>query len=315
MEKSVSLIDPMVSSNFDVMKVLAIFMVAAEHYFKEYELLWVPSTVGLLIFSYSSGYFTAFKYHDNFSRKDFWKNKIRRLGINLLVVNAFLTVLFLFQGRSGIFSWLSLVNLIGMNGVLNWFGIPNLSPFGAGMWFFTLLLIFYVVYPFLSGMKKSSLTVLIVLSVCSAYFLNRNMQMGHSLWLTACGFLIGVWFQKLKIQIPLFIAVIFCVIIFISMVSANFVFRFNNLNFFFILFFSLSLIHACIQVNFPEWLRTPFLFCTGSILEIYLIHSYLFYTFTDIRFLDFILSMAVIIILAKIFSFVSSKLLWTLFKK
>lgn len=122
--------------------------------FLQIENFWVPVTIGLLVFSFSSGYFTSLKYNGNFSKKEFWLKKARRLGVNLAVINVFLLILFLIQGRSGIWTWHTIVSLLGLNGFLNWFYIRNLSPFGAGMWFFTLLLVFYLAYPVLEQLNR-----------------------------------------------------------------------------------------------------------------------------------------------------------------
>ncbi len=59
-----------------------------------------------------------------------------------------------------------------MTGFLNWLDIENNSPFGAGMWFLTLLLIFYAFFPFLRLLflnKKRDLVVTVFLLCFSFY--------------------------------------------------------------------------------------------------------------------------------------------------
>lgn len=142
-----------ISYNFSVAKVLSILTVAAAHYFGG--LLWIPTTVALFIFSFSSGYFSSSKYAGDFSVKEFWKAKLVRLGSNLALINLFLLALFLFQGRSNVFTWDSLWGVSGLSAALAWFGLPYHSPFGAGQWFLTVLYIYYLAYPVLERINRS----------------------------------------------------------------------------------------------------------------------------------------------------------------
>ena len=136
-----------ISYNFSIAKVLAILMVVTGHYFtKTIPILWIPTTVALFIFAFSSGIFTSLKYRNNFNIKLFWKKKFVRLIPNLIVINIFLFVVFVYQHKAGIFTWHTLPALFGMSGVLNWLKIDNLSPFGYGLWFFTLLFINFYTY-------------------------------------------------------------------------------------------------------------------------------------------------------------------------
>nr|NJM03668.1 hypothetical protein [Desulfobacula sp.] len=123
--------------------------------------------------------------------------KNRTPWMSLLVVNFALLILFLIQDRPGIWTWYSLINIIGLNGLLNWFKIQNLSPFGAGMWFFTLLLIFYLSYPFLEKMNSKLTSIFCGFFILLAYSFSLNIDFGHALWLTACGFIVGTWAGKI----------------------------------------------------------------------------------------------------------------------
>lgn len=292
----------------NALKVISIFMVVTGHFFKEYGFLWIPVTVGLLIFSFSSGYFTSFKYKGNFSRKIFWTRKLERLGINLLVINAFLLCLFLIQGRPGIWTWHSLVNVIGLNGFLNWFRISDVSPFGGGMWYFTLLLIFYFFYPFIEKINGKKLTIFLILFLFFAFLLNRTINFGHALWLTASGFVVGVWAEKNEIKLPAGISRIFAFILFLAVMTANLVFDYNGMNFFFLLFFSLAGIYSCQDFKVPHLINKWLIFFSGSLLEIYLIHGYMFVAPTKNRIIDFVASFIIIIVLAKMLSIISSKI-------
>lgn len=301
-------IDEDTSRIFNLLKVLSIFMVMVGHFFKEYDLLWLPVTVGMLIFSFSSGYFTSIKYKGNFSRKKFWRKKFERLGMSLLVVNVALFILFLIQGRPNIWTWHSLVNILGLNGFLNWLRIPNQSPFGAGMWFFTLLLIFYLSYPLMEKIEKNAMTIFMIFFIGVSFYLNLKVNYGHALWLTACGFVTGVWAEKNQFRIPPSVGRILSGIILVTMLLVNFKLNIKIFNFFFILAFSICAIYSCMDFKISEWLNKRILFCSACMLEIYLIHGYFFMTPTQNRAVDFILSLIVILMLSKILSIVSIKL-------
>ncbi|WP_297480428.1 hypothetical protein [Ferrovum sp.] len=126
-----------ISYNFSVAKVLSILMVATGHYFGG--ILWVPTTVALFVFAFSSGYFSALKYTGNFSVKKFWIAKVVRLGFSLIFINFFLLLLFIFQRKNNIFSWDSVLGMAGLGSIFTWLGLPYKSPFGSGLWFLTTL--------------------------------------------------------------------------------------------------------------------------------------------------------------------------------
>lgn len=301
-------IDDNPSRVFTILKVLSILMVLIGHFFKEYDFLWVPVTVGLLVFSFSSGYFTSIKYSGDFNKRMFWLKKFERLGVNLIVINVFLLFIFLFEGRQGIWSWYSLVNVVGLNGFLNWFKIIDPSPFGAGMWFFTLLILFYSIYPFLNKFSQTGYSIFSLFFILIAFYLNQHINFGHALWLTACGFITGVWAGKNEIKLPLTISLLGAFFSFIAMMGCNLVFDFKALNFLFTLFFSLAGIYSCLAFNFPNLMYRATLFFSGALFEIYLIHSYLFIEPTRMRSANFIISMIVIILLAKGLSLISFKI-------
>jgi len=297
-------IDPNVSRNFQVAKVLSILTVVLGHSHLLQVNIWVPITIGLLIFSFSSGYFTSLKYNGDFSKKEFWLKKARRLGVNLAVINVFLLILFLIQGRSGIWTWHTIVSLLGLNGFLNWFYIRNLSPFGAGMWFFTLLLI----YPVLERLnrKKSISYLFVVLFVIAAFYLHKHIVYGHALWLTACGFVVGVFCAKNDISISRNLSGLILGGVLVAMLSFNYLFGLKDYNFFFILFFAVFGIFFFINLKTPVLLVVPLSYLSGCLLEIYLIHSYLFVNPTGYHLPNLVISLMLILSSAKILQTISS---------
>ncbi|WP_459942448.1 acyltransferase family protein, partial [Deferrisoma palaeochoriense] len=182
---------------FDVLKVLAIGEVAVAHFLEPlFPAVWAPTAVSLLIFAYSSAYFTRRSYGLRFDRRAYWGRKARRLGIRLLAVDALLLVLFLVQGRSGVWTWQSLVCAAGLQGWLNWLHLPNPSPFGRGMWFLTLLFVFYALYPWIArvlGVGRRPAFWLTLGWCAAAWALEKVVPYGHALWLTTCGFIIGTY--------------------------------------------------------------------------------------------------------------------------
>lgn len=123
-----------ISENFSATKVMSILAVACGHYFPATP-LWVMSEVALVIFAFSSGYFTALRYAERPEFGRFWRAKLLRLGAPLLVINVFLTILFLAIQRPGVFNLYTPLSLIGLSGVYDWLGIHNQSAFGNGLWF------------------------------------------------------------------------------------------------------------------------------------------------------------------------------------
>lgn len=159
---------------------------------------WIPVDTGLCFFAITSGFFIARRYPPGADMRLYWKNKVRRLFVVYLVVNVFLVALFLAQGRADIFSWHSLVSWLGMSGFLNWFHVQNQSPFGLGVWFLTLLVIFYMLFPLLNGMlmKPAVLDVLLLGGFVATLILPETNPYGVALWSTAYGYVVGIYMAR-----------------------------------------------------------------------------------------------------------------------
>ncbi len=221
--------------------------------------------------------------------------------MKLGVINLFLLILFMFEGRDGIFGIHTLINVLGFNGFLNWLRVPNESPFGAGMWFFTLLLVFYAIYPALERINRKNVTSVIFtsLTVIILFILNLKITYGHALWITAAGFPIGLFFSKYEVfvnyrySIPLFFIALFIAGL------LNYYFHSNTFNFYLLLLMAYFLISTffSIKIQFVHFFTIPLSSC---ILEMYLLHPYLFFKITGQKVIDFLFSIFCIIIVSKI---------------
>ncbi|WP_126445768.1 acyltransferase family protein [Sulfuricystis multivorans] len=290
------------SFNFAVAKVLSILLVVGGHFF-EGSLLWVPVTIGLFVFAFSSAYFTTKKYGYHFSYKSFWLNKLRRLVIPFWIAQGFLLLFFLVNDRDGIWTWQTVVHLLGMSGWINWLGFSNDSPFGAGLWFLTLLLTFYLLYPFLYRWlnQPRQATVLITSFLFLTLFLSYAVNVGHALWITAFAFWFGVYSARYPLEGSarlwlLITSVNVFVILILNAVG------FKHANIVFIFLISISIV---IWLERGQVSRTYFSWATifySSILEIYLIHTYLFINFGTFAVLRFLASLILIFVVANVLS-------------
>ena len=266
------------STNYQTAKVASIFMVVFGHFYDGLELLWVPVTVGLLVFSFSSGFFTAEKYKQGFSKKVFWIKKIQRIGITLFFADLFLLILFIVGQKPNLMTWQSLISALGLTGFLNWFHIPNTTPYGAGLWFLTLLYIFYLSYPLLLKIMDVRQRTLIFCIVYTAimWLLNYVVPYGHMLWLTSCGFVLGVAVSKWKIRPGSVVSAVLLVGSLALMIIFNFLLNVRIFNVILILFLSLSVLFLLNEIELPNVIVRAASFFSGTIFLIYILHPYLF---------------------------------------
>ena len=288
-------IDQVVSLNFSLAKVVAIFTVVAGHWFAG-TILWIPVTFGLFIFSFSSAYFTAKLYGANFDQQDFWRKKLSRLGLRFWVIMSFLTVFLFFQGKT-VIDWHTIIHYIGLSGVLNWFSIQNDSALGAGLWFFTLLLIFYIIYPYIAKLCESKFFALLfaIAAIIATLYLESEIKVGHELWLTALGFVLGVGYglhqPKFKPWIAFSLAALSC----ICLLGLNIFSTYKQFNNFLIAFASISISLWLSRVQIPQWcIAKRFAKLEKYLLEIFLIHTYLFFRVSGNFVLDFFVSFLLI---------------------
>jgi len=302
-------IDPNLSKNFTAAKLFSILIVVFGHLPKSFD-IWVIVTIGLLIFSYSSGFFTYLKYHGDFDKKKFVVSKIRRLGLNLMVINVFLLILFLIKREPGIWTWHSLINALGLNGFLTWLRIPNQSPFGAAMWFFTLLLIFYATYPLLEYLNRNKIVsyIFAILYIPAAFYLHIIFHYDHMVWLTSCGFIAGIFCARNSVKVSLYLNIILFITVLGMMFVFNYFLKIKSFNFFFIFFSAISVIFFFYHLVLPQIVMKGVSHFSDSVLEIYLIHPYLFIKPTPYQSVNFILSLALMLITARLLQKFSSSL-------
>lgn len=269
-------IDPRVSFNFEIAKVLAILTVVTGHFF-DGSVLWVPVTVGLFVFAYSSAYFTSVKYSADCSWSVFWKNKVKRLAIPFWLTQSFLLMMFVAVGRDGIWTWQTLIHWLGQTGWLTWLGFKNASPFGNGLWFLTLLLIFYFVFPLIAYLNASAARAraLMLCATLVALWLHEKVKIGHELWLTALGF----WFGAYSARYPPLGSARFWFALAIAASCGMFVANslgIKALNVFFLVGAAMATVSWLMVAQLPRRYLSLLSLLTPCLLEIYLIHTYLF---------------------------------------
>ncbi|MDD2743882.1 MAG: acyltransferase family protein [Rhodocyclaceae bacterium] len=284
-----------VSDNFTQAKFLAIVLVSTGHYF-DGSLLWVPVTVGLFIFAFASGYFTSLKHSPDMPLGKFWLAKIKRLGPPLIVINLFLGILFLIQGREGIWHPHTLLGMTGLTGFLNWFGIANQSPFGAGLWFMTVLLLFYLLYPLLAKLliTRGAAIAFLLSSAAICAWGHLYASPPYMLWPTVFGFCLGAIAGRLDWQPQRTRTIVLGTTAVLAMLAAN-AMGIKQFNVLFIVIISIASVAFLLSVpiSFPA---NRMSILSGSILEIYLIHGYMFIKTLNHPIMGYITSMLIIIL-------------------
>lgn len=307
-----------VSLNFSVAKVVAIFTVVLGHFgVRNFGLsVWVPVTFGLFLFAFSSGYFTRLLYGERVDRARFWRKKLERLAVRYWVVLALIAVIVAFKGKT-VLHWHSLVHAAGMSGVLNWLHIRNYSGLGAGLWFFTLLLLFYLAYPYLARMAGRKPLALLMLAggFVLAVYLQNTVQVGHMLWPTAYAFIAGVVFGAQGVRLPPMLPLLAAAASSAAMVLLNLQ-GIKEWNIALIAATSLGLALWLVVGRVPAWaLMRKLAGMEKYLLEIFLIHTYLFVRPTGNWGMDFALSLALIVVAAVLIGRVADALSGALFRK
>lgn len=298
-----------VSANFTLIKPVSILIVVISHYFGGY--WWIPAAMGLFVFGFSSGYFTGKKYNDNFSLLYFWKSKFFRLIPRIFIANLFLFFLFLFEGKSGIFSWHTIIHILGLSGLLNWMFITNISPFGMGLWFLTTLLIFYSIYPLvrLWLRKKNHGFFFLLIALIALSYGHFSVKFGYQLWSTSFSFLFGVFWSIQNRKVNLSYLIIVSILVILAALLIKIFFHYSFVNYFALLILSGSLCLYFTSVAFPSYLIRLYSWLNNCIFEIYLIHPYLFLKSDNYPVVvNFCISMMLIVVVAYLLSYLRTRL-------
>lgn len=296
------------SRNYSLAKVIAILTVTAGHWFTG-TILWIPVTFGLFVFAFSSGYFTSALYGERVARGRFWRKKLERLGLRYWIILSFISVLLLLEERT-VWHWHSLVHVFGLSGVLNWTGTRNYSGLGAGLWFFTLLLIFYLVYPYLARAvrNKTVATGILTGGFMLAVALEQQVKVGHELWLTAFGFVAGVAWGAHRPQPASGRVLMLTLCFWGGLLLLNLV-GYKSLNTLLIAAGAFALAIWLTVAKLPSWALLGWLAMLDKyLLEIFLVHMYLFIHPTGNEPLDFVFSLALILAVSVILGWVADRL-------
>jgi peptidoglycan/LPS O-acetylase OafA/YrhL len=282
---------------YSLFKVLSILMVVSGHWFAQSPLpLWIPTVVGLFIFAFSSGMFTARIYGVDLDVRAFWRKKLQRLLVPYWLALFCLALLLLARGEP-VLHWHSLVHVFGLSGFLNIFG-HNDSALGAGLWFFTLLLAFYLSYPYLARVFAATghnLWLPLAMTALMA-FLDARIHLGFSLWLTALGFIVGVFAGGCELWVPCGLSLSLAVAGTALMLALNAVFNFKGANSALLALVCISTNLWLMRVRIPQWRPLRWLArLENCLLEIFLVHIYLFVHPTGRNGLDFLLSLVLIV--------------------
>ena len=304
-----------ISENFSVAKLLAILLVATGHYF-DGSLLWVPVSIGLFVFSFSSGYFSAGRYHGRLDFRQFWSSKFRRLLPALFIVNIFLMLIFLWQGKSGIWHTHTLFAWFGLSGILDWLGIRNASPFGNGLWFLTVLLLFYMAYPLVNALcaSRNNAFVFIACFAVICFLGQLHAPQPYMLWLTVFGFGFGVFASRVNWHPSRFFAFSSLIVIAALFLMAN-ILGFKQFNILFIAAMAMGTVAILLCLPLRESNIGPLALWVPCVLEIYLLHTYVFVRLPELGnaigyFLSMVLVLAFAYAVSKIRNKVEEKFGW-----
>jgi multisubunit Na+/H+ antiporter MnhF subunit len=292
-----SRINPTVSANYSLAKVFSLLLIVIGHW-SAANLLWIPVTFGLFVFAFSSGFFTTKIYGTDLNVREFWTKKLQRLGLRFWVSLVFISIVTTWQGGT-VLHWHSLVHLAGMSGIINWLSIPNRSSLGPGLWFFTLLLFFYVSYPFLVRVFASErwTYALVILLTILAAVLDQSVKVGHALWPTALGFISGVALGRFQPNISALAAAASATILCISLATINILTGIKSLNSILICMTCIAIVIWLLKVTFPTTRIGKIVASADAyLLEIFLIHTFVFVHPTGNGPIDLILSLVLILL-------------------
>jgi hypothetical protein len=290
------------SENAQVAKLFCLFVVVLDHYYNcvPWHVMWLA----MFVFGYYSGFFTFEKYGLEFSIKRFWANKVSRLGAELLITQTFLFILFLAGGAPHLFSIHTLLSFVGLNGLLSLAYIPLVTPYGGELWFLTLLILFYILFPAISGLNRRRAVSLVffLFSYTVAYFCCENIQYIFGFWVACCGFLIGVFFSRHRIVLPhlYWMGGLVGLLALRPLCAHLGMSPLRLLNFFLITCGGVLLIQSTAKIILPTFVYRVTRYMGGCFLPIYLVHRHMFWHPIGQLHIDFVTSLISVVLVALI---------------
>ncbi len=116
----------------------------------------------------------------------------------LFVANFFILTLLALSGKQNVLHWHSLLAFLGLSGFIRFFGMISGTPLGNGLWFLTLLWIYYLVFPIFERLCRDHHIGrnLVLITGIGALVLSKLTSPGVALWETAWFFLWGTYAGK-----------------------------------------------------------------------------------------------------------------------
>nr|WP_314547125.1 acyltransferase family protein [uncultured Massilia sp.] len=306
-----------VSFNFSVFKVLSMLCVVTSHFpIMPNVPTWIPTSIGLVIFAFSSAYFTTRIYGLDLDIAAFSRRKIERLAVRYWFLLFVLAILLLIQGRT-VFHWHTVVHVFGLSGFLNLFGRSE-SELGAGLWFFTLLLLFYVSYPYLAKLAAISRGEFFYPMLVSLFFIymDEHVVLPVFMWVTALGFILGVFCGMYEITVSSRASLAMTTLALALLLANNLVFDYRAANGALVAVAAICTNLWLMKASIPRW--KPLLALAkleNILLEIFIVHTYLFVYPTGNKVVDYAVTMTLVIVSAWILNILGSALVRVLFNR
>lgn len=201
--------------------------------------------------------------------------------------------------------------------MLNWAGIPNQSALGAGLWFFTLLLVFYLSYPYLARLARPRMAAgaIIISGFVMAVVLEENIKVGHELWLTAYGFIAGVAWGIHRPQPSASLMLLLTALLWSALLVLNLT-GYKGLNTVLIAGGAFSLAIWLTVSQLPNWGVIGWVAKLDKyLLEIFLVHTYLFIHPSGHSVVDFLISLSLIFLVSVALGWIADRVSARLFDR
>jgi hypothetical protein len=163
------------------------------------------------------------------------------------------------------------------------------------------LLIFYLAYPYLAKVASSRRAAVVVslVTAVAATYLQAHVEVGHELWLTSLGFILGVMYGSNEPRFSSWLAASVALLGCGLLAVLNAVVHYKDANTALMTLTSIAIAVWLAKTHIPRWSPLKRVASLETyLLEIFLIHTYLFIHPTGRSEVDFIISMALILVAA-----------------